>query len=324
MPACRGSMFCSISRCANSSSRRSISRSTSEAGTSNGTRAASCFMRSRAHVAFGGVPRFVLEILAHAGAQRVERLELAQVLRELVVELGQDAAFDPFHRHRIRDVGARQLPDRVVGWIVDVEALGRADLEAEQLLVEPGRIRFRAELDGDVLVRVGFPVGDPLEIDRDRVAVGRRRALRPARSAPRDRAAAAARGRPLRRRRCSTACLSAIVVKSPGSNDGTVSNDAVNVSGWPSSITTSRMSGVSTASTPRSRSASSTARGTRSCSDVVEDLILEALLDDARRRLAGAEAGDARLARVVARDAIDLGVDHVAGEFRRADSCACR
>ena len=46
MPAWRGSMFCSISRRANSSSRRSISRSTSDAGTSNGTRAASCFISS--------------------------------------------------------------------------------------------------------------------------------------------------------------------------------------------------------------------------------------------------------------------------------------
>ena len=59
----------------------------SEAGTSNGTRAASCFISSRAHVALGRVPRLVLEILPHARAQRVERLEFAEVLRELVVEL---------------------------------------------------------------------------------------------------------------------------------------------------------------------------------------------------------------------------------------------
>jgi hypothetical protein len=43
--------------------------------------------------------------------------------------------------------------------------------------------------------------------------------------------------------------------------------------------------------------------------DVVQDLVLEALLDHARRRLAGAEAGHARAARVVACDAIDLAVD---------------
>jgi hypothetical protein len=49
--------------------------------------------------------------------------------------------------------------------------------------------------------------------------------------------------------------------------------------------------------------------------DVVKDLILEALLDDAGGRLAGPEAGDARLARVVARVALDLGVDHVTRDF---------
>src|SRR5262249_55539053 len=43
--------------------------------------------------------------------------------------------------------------------------------------------------------------------------------------------------------------------------------------------------------------------------DVVQDLVLEALLDDARRRLAGTEAGHARLPRVVARDPADLGRD---------------
>jgi hypothetical protein len=49
--------------------------------------------------------------------------------------------------------------------------------------------------------------------------------------------------------------------------------------------------------------------------DIVEDLILEALLDDAGRRLAGPEAGDARAARIIARDAIDLGADDFSGNL---------
>ncbi len=49
--------------------------------------------------------------------------------------------------------------------------------------------------------------------------------------------------------------------------------------------------------------------------DVVQDLVLEALLDDPRRRLARPEAGDPRLARVVARRAVDRGVHHVAGNL---------
>ena len=48
-----------------------------------------------------GVPRLVLQILADAGPQRVERLERPQVLGELVVELGDRAALDALHRHRV-------------------------------------------------------------------------------------------------------------------------------------------------------------------------------------------------------------------------------
>ncbi len=110
MPACRGSMFCSISRRAKSSSRRSISRSTSDAGTSNGTRAASCFISSARMLALGRVPRLVLEVLAHPRAQRVERLELAEVLRELVVELRQHAALDRVDRRPCSRPTCRRAP----------------------------------------------------------------------------------------------------------------------------------------------------------------------------------------------------------------------
>ena len=46
--------------------------------------------------------------------------------------------------------------------------------------------------------------------------------------------------------------------------------------------------------------------------DVVEDLVLEALLDDPRRHLARPEARDARGLAVVARHPIDLGIDRAA------------
>ena len=72
---------------------------------------------------------------------------------------------------------------------------------------------------------------------------------------------------------CSTAFSSSvtagrrseIVFSGPGSMGGSVSNVAVNVSACPSSSDTSFTSGVSTGSRPRSRSASSMARGIRSC-----------------------------------------------------------
>ncbi len=49
--------------------------------------------------------------------------------------------------------------------------------------------------------------------------------------------------------------------------------------------------------------------------DVVQDLILVALLDDAGGRFARPEAGHARFARVVGGDAIDLGGDYITGDF---------
>ena len=55
----------------------------------------------RAHVPVRGVSRFVRQIVAHPRAQRVERLELAEILRELVVELGEVAALEPLDGHRI-------------------------------------------------------------------------------------------------------------------------------------------------------------------------------------------------------------------------------
>src|SRR2546428_772412 len=48
----------------------------------------------------------------------------------------------------------------------------KGSLEAEELLVEAGRIRFRAELDADVGVPVGrAPRVAPLEVHDQRVAV---------------------------------------------------------------------------------------------------------------------------------------------------------
>ena len=105
-----------------------------------------------AKLPLGRMPRFMLQVLAHADAQRVERVELSQIFRELIVELGEDAPLEALHRHGIRDVGVRQLPNRVVGGIVDAEGLGRANSEPQELLVEPRRVGLGAEFDADILV----------------------------------------------------------------------------------------------------------------------------------------------------------------------------
>ena len=70
-----------------------------------------------------------------------------------------------------------------------------------------------------------------------------------------------------------------------------MSNDAVKVSGWPSSTVTSRMSGVSTGFD--AALAQRLVHGARDqvVRDVVQDLLLEALLDDLGRRLAGRKPG---------------------------------
>ena len=74
------------------------------------------------------------------------------------------------------------------------------------------------------------------------------------------------------------------------------------------------MSGVSTGSSP-ARAAPRRPPRNQIVRDVVQDLLLEALLDDAGRHLAGAEAGNARLARVVARDAVRFRRRPLAGDF---------
>ena len=100
--------------------------------------------------------RLVLEVAAHAGAQRVEVLEIAEILRELVVELRDDALADRLDRDVVVDRRAGELRDRVVVGIVDVERLFVAFVQADQLLVEPRRVGRGADLDRDVVVLVGL------------------------------------------------------------------------------------------------------------------------------------------------------------------------
>ena len=75
------------------------------------------------------------------------------------------------------------------------------------------------------------------------------------------------------------------------------------------------MSGVSTGSTPRSRSASSTARGIRPCATSCRIWSRKRCRTTFGRHLARPEARDARGLAVVARDLVDLGVDDGARDF---------
>ena len=169
------------------------------------------------------------------------------------------------------------------------------DFEAEQLLVEAGRVRRRAELDADVRVWLsGVPavgVACRSRSSDDRVAVVDAAAF--------DRLEArGALAQPLQRLvdrlvvdRGSTARRSEIVEKSPGSNGGT----RVERRGERQRLAflerhvpdVGRVDRLEAALAQRlvDRARNQIVR------DVVEDLILEALLDDARRRLARPEPG---------------------------------
>jgi hypothetical protein len=125
----------------------------------------------------------VLEIRTHVRAQRLEGIKRPEILGQLVVELRHDALPDRFHRDLVADCGARELRNRVVGGIVHVESFRLSVRQADQFLIEPGRVRRRADLDGDVVVPIGMRFTwrrdaavlrtrrrRSLEIDNDRVA----------------------------------------------------------------------------------------------------------------------------------------------------------
>ena len=67
-----------------------------------------------ARVALRFVRRLLLEVGAHPRPQRVEVLEVPEVLRELVVQMGHDALADRLDRHVVVHGRARELRNRVV------------------------------------------------------------------------------------------------------------------------------------------------------------------------------------------------------------------
>ena len=103
--------------------------------------------------------RLVFEIRAHARPQRLEVLEFAQVLRELVVQLGDHARADRLQGDVVLHGRAGQFRDREVGGVVDVERPGLARGQARELLVETRGIGRGADLHDDPFVRLGLLPG---------------------------------------------------------------------------------------------------------------------------------------------------------------------
>ena len=133
----------------------------------------------------------------------------------------------------------------------------------------------------------------PHQVHQDRVAALDAAVLDRLVTGPPAPAAAPAPGRPPHPRPATCAALDRGVIVARLER-GTVSNVGRELERRPSSTMTSLMSGVSTGSTPRSRSASSTARGIRPCATSWRIWLAEALPHDLGRHFAGPEPGNPR------------------------------
>ncbi len=128
------------------------------------------------HLMIRRVRRLVLEIGADPGAKRLERVEVSQILGQLIVQRRHDALLDLFERHRIVHLTSGEIGDGIVVWVGQGELLGLADVDADHGFVEARRIRGGAELDRRLLVLIdraldAFFVGTlALQLDDHRVA----------------------------------------------------------------------------------------------------------------------------------------------------------
>ena len=277
--------------------RRSSSRSTSDAGFERDPRGELLHQSPRTSVGLG--LRLALEVPATRVAQRLEGLELAEILRELVVDSGSDAlGIASPSRHTRR--GVRHLLDGVVGGIVGREVFSRPPRDPSSWSSNPGGFAF-APISTDIVVLVvasRFLAGRPSASARR--SVERRPCRR--RSMPRsfDRLVARRAVAQLRQRLLHGALLD--VHRGPAqrmyrSRPGRWrrSRSRGERQRLPSSTDdvadVGRVHRLDAALAQRlvDRARDQIVR------DVVKDLLAEALLDDVGRRLARAEPGNARL-----------------------------
>ena len=281
---------------------------------------------------------FVLEVAAHTRPQRLEILELAEVLRELVVELRDDPLPDRLDRDVVVDRRSGELGDRVVVRVLDLEGFFVAFVESDQLLVEPGRVRRGADFDRDAVVLVGLRFGrrlrrrrlardhdqrlvrfvpwerGPLQVHHHRVAL-----LDPA---PLDRLVArrafAQAGERFVHRRVLD--LRGFLIE----RDGGVVARLDRRHGFEGRGELQRLAffdhhvadvrRVDRFDAALAQRFVDRARN-QPVRHVVENLVAEALAHDLRRHLAGPEPGHPRRLAVIARDLVDLGVDDLARDL---------
>src|SRR5262245_16946965 len=266
--------------------------------------------------------RLLLQVGPHAIAKRAERFECADILRELVVEFGKYLATNVLHRHRVFDVGIGHFLDCIVVGEMDRESLRLACAESNELSVKAGRIGRRPELEAHVVVGIGCALWRAavsilaFDIQHRGVAVLDAAVL--------DR---------LELRAALTQVLQRLLDGFIGDHarmtrrfDGRQITDVKRRNRFnrgreleglsllePDIFDVRRADPLDTWLLERR------VDGARNepVRHVVEDLFLEALLDQSGRYLPGAEAGDARLFRVALGDAVDFGVHDVDRDLDR-------
>src|SRR4029079_12910620 len=217
--------------------------------------------------------------------------------------------------HAVVDGRAGQLGDGVVGRVFHREALRLPDGHAHDLVVEARRVRRGANRHGDVFVRVrGLRARLAHQIDDGRVAgldrTGLDRLLR-----------GGALAQPLERlldgvvlegdRRLAQ-LQRAVVARIERRHGLEIRRELQRLAFLDEHVADVRS--VYRLDAPLAQRVVHGARD-QVVRDVMEDLIAEALADDLRRHLAGTKARDPRGLAVIARDPVDLGVNHGAGNF---------
>ena len=271
--------------------------------------------------------RLVLEVGADLRPQRVERLERPEVLGQLVVERRDHPGADGLDRDVVGHGGAGELLDGVVRGIAHVEGLRAAGAEADERLVESGRIGRGADVDRDVVmaVGVGLAVGGrlaivgpgscrALEIEHDRIAVRH--------PAPFDRLVAGgailqARQRLIDRRVVHLRDLAAqgearVVTRVDGRHRFEAGRELERLALFDDDV--ADVGRVDRLDATFAQRLVDGARDEAVC-HIVQDLIAEALPHDLRWHLARPEPRDPRRSAVIAGDLVDLGVDHRARDF---------
>jgi hypothetical protein len=117
---------------------------------------------------------FAFQVGEDTLAERVEGLEVADVLGELIIERREHAPANVLRLDGVIDARAGHFLDRVIIGVVDGKALLCAGVQPLQMIVESGRVGFAPDFDHDVVMVLGVLTGRrrlPFDIEGDGVTV---------------------------------------------------------------------------------------------------------------------------------------------------------